>query len=374
MDHHDWMTAGALAERYVLRARVGAGRATTVYAAEDTRLQRPVAVKLFHDLPDEDGLTLFAAEAQVLAGLSHPALVTVYDVNLDAARPYMVMRLIDGGPLSGRIHQDGLRPTAVARLGAQLAEVLAYVHERGVVHGDVDATNVLVDEQGDGHLTGFGTDRGLGKPSGDIHALGMTLAECLPFDLGGEWRVVLTAMTDRDPDARPDAVRCAELLRNIAAGDTAAFPLPRVEPDPAELETARVEPAPKRIRPAYAGLTGMGLAVSALAVVMATGGTDTPGRPTGEQPRVEQPAEGTHAKPPAQTYPVPPDRQAVETSRPPTRDTSRATSTPPPSDPSPSGGNGENDNPGPGNGTGEGNGNGKGKDKGLLGDLLDGLG
>jgi serine/threonine protein kinase len=302
MDFEDWTTAGALGDRYVLRARVGSGRTATVYAADDVRLQRRVAVKLFHGLPDEDGLTRFAAEARTLAGLSHPGLLTVYDVCLDPYRPYLVMRLVVGSPLAQRLHRGGLEPGAVALLGAGLAEVLAYVHERGVVHGDIEAGNVIVDPQGGGYLTGFGIDRGLGKPSGDVYQLGMTLAECLPFDLGPEWRAVLSAMTNRDPDARPDATRSAELLRNVAAGETAALGMPVVElpppdPYPPEPPTVRVTPATKRIRPAYAGVAGLGLAATLLAVVVAAT-TGSPGQSIGEQgPRHTQIGTPTSAAP-----------------------------------------------------------------------------
>lgn len=397
MDHQDWTSTGALGDRYVLRARVGSGRTTTVYTADDVRLERRVAVKLFHSYPDEYGMAVFATEARVLAGLSHPGLVTVYDVNLDVDRPYLVMRLIDGASLDTRVERDGLEPAKVARLGAQLAEVLAYVHERGVVHGDLDAGDVLIDAQGDGHLTGFGTDRGLGRPADDVHALGLTLAECLPFEpaeLGGEWAVVLGAMTDRDPGARPDAACSAEMLRNIASGDTDSFPLPRLAPttddeladsvdsadplDDPDDEPVLVAPRPaaRRKRPAYAGLAGMGLAMAALAVLVATAGGD-PQQPAEQQrkpaPQAEQPEE-TGPRPPGQTYPTPaPARQgkppASKTADKPDRDPS---SSRPPSSTTPPDGDGEQDGGGPGNGNGNGNGN--GDDKGLLGRIIDGLG
>jgi eukaryotic-like serine/threonine-protein kinase len=426
MGYVDRTTKETLGGRYVLQARVGSGRTTTVFAAEDVLLERSVAVKLFQDLPDDDGLARFAAETQVLAGLSHPGLVTVYDVNLDDERPYMVMRLIDGNTLSDRmygdVHRDPLAPPAIARLGAQLAEVLAYVHERGVVHGDLDARNVLVDERDNGNLTGFGVNRGLGRPSGDVYALGMMLAGCLPPDLGPEWTAVLGAMTDSEPDQRPDAVRCGELLRNVESGSTSEFALPLFkaglpagaaatpvrgrdldpdfesgiapdsdtdydddyEPDyepayePAyepERESAVAERSGKRVvlpakhkqrmRPvAYTGLAVMGLAVAALAVVLATVTTGVPGQQTGEQPRVEQPSEGTHIQPPGQSYPQGPQERG-EASDPEQRKPARAangtetsppssTTSPPPAT-SPPGDDGQG---GSGNGNGQGNGNG----------------
>jgi serine/threonine protein kinase len=394
--HEDWTTAEALGDRYVLRTRVGSGRTTTVYAADDVRLQRPVALKLFHDFADDEAFARFATEARVLGGLSHPGLVTVYDANLEAVRPYLVMRLVDGEPLGTRVQHAGIAPPAVAQLGAQLADVLDYVHQRGVVHGDLDASDVLVDAQGDGHLTGFGADQRL-RPSGDIHALGMMLADFVPADIGPEWHAVLSAMTDGDPDRRPDAQRCGELLRNIASGDTNAFPLPTFDdgsqpvfdderaaddPDePVEAVAGSVPEPRKRMRPAYTGFAGMGLAVTALAIVVATVNTGTTREPAGEEqqnaPAEQQPG-GSQVNPPAQTYPrgspEEPGRRAqekpaepVKRPKPPTSSSSSTTTTPPP----PSQGDEPGDGPGNGNGGGNGNGRGNG---GLLGSILGGLG
>jgi serine/threonine protein kinase len=414
MDYEDWTARDTLGGRYVLQAQVGTGRTTTVFAADDLRLERRVAVKLFHDVPDYDGLARFSAETQVLAGLSHPGLVTVYDVNLDDDRPYMVMRLIDGGTLSDEVSVEPLDPPEVARLGAQLADVLAYVHERGVVHGDIDARNVLVDAQGSGNLTGFGVNLGLGRPSGDIYALGMMLAGCLPYGLGPEWQAVLGAMTNESPDERPDAVRCGEVLRNIESGSTSEFLLPlfdtnRASADEPDYEPYDAENEPdgeeeadrpvrrvvlsgtakhkQRMRPvAYTGLAGMGLAVAALAVVLATVGNGSSEQPSGEQrqPSVEKPTEGTHIQPPGQSYPggPPEDQQrgeARDSGPKPPRRAGRTSTAPPSSTTAPP--TSPSDNPpgdeGPGNGNGN-NGNGNDDNNGQrhrsLLDILLGIG
>lgn len=383
MDYTDWTTTGALGDRYVLRAEIGSGRTTTVYAAEDVRLEREVAVKIFRGLPSGDAMARFAAEAQVLGGLSHAGLVTVYDVGLAADPPYMVMRLIDGGPLSERIDED-LEPKAVARLGAQLADTLAYVHERGVVHGDIDESNVLIDAKGRGHLTGFGADSGFTRPPDDIYALGMMLSAGLPDGLGPEWHVVLSAMTDPEPEGRPDAVRCGELFRNIASGETADIPLLDdvldVEAPPPVEEASPVKA--KKLTPAYAGLAGVGLAAAAVAVVL-TSGSGPPGAPAGEQrqpPADQQENEPALPKVPGQTYPDQPvQRDADKEEPPPTsgpRNTNEvSTRTPSPEDQNGDEDGGQDGDEGPGNGNGSGNGNGNGNDDdgGLLGGIFGGL-
>jgi serine/threonine protein kinase len=354
-----------------------------VYVADDVRLERQVAVKLLRPEPDEEGFARFATEARVLGGLSHPGLVTVYDVNLQADRPYMVMRLVDGGPLSTHAGHEDLEPVAVAQLGAQLADVLAYVHERGVVHGDLDAANVLIDAQGTGHLTGFGADRGLGRPSGDIYALGMTLAEHLPFDLGPEWRMVLSIMTDHDPDARPDAARCGELLRNVASGVTNEFPLPDLaaEPEAAEPAAAGNSARTKRKRPAYTGLAGIGLAATALAVAVATTlNSGTEREPAGERQQNPPPAEqqqpdDTGANPPAQTYPRGTTPEQARKEPPKRSEPPGSTTTTPPRTTSPPPDDGyDDDNGGPGNGNGNGNGRDDDRARGGLIGIIIGLG
>jgi serine/threonine protein kinase len=286
----------------------------------------------------------------------------------------------------------------VAHLGAQLADVLAYVHERGVVHGDIDARNVLVDAQGNGHLTGFGVDRGLGRPSGDVYALGMMLAGCLPYGLGPEWQAVLEYMTDENPDERPDAIRSGELLRNIESGSTSEFPLPIFATDDESYDESydeqyeaydeqddeppaeRIAPPKPRMRPvAYTGLAGMGLAVTALAVVLATA-TGSPDQSTGEQrqPQVEQPSDGTHIQPPGQSYPQGPPEERGEARAPaqkPSRKADKTTTSPPSSStttspttslPPQDGQDGED----PGNGNGNANGH---RHRSLL-DILLGIG
>jgi eukaryotic-like serine/threonine-protein kinase len=376
MDYPDWTTTGALGDRYVLRAEIGSGRTTTVYSAEDVRLEREVAVKIFHGLPSGDAMARFAAEAQVLGGLSHAGLVTVYDVGLAADPPYMVMRLIDGGPLSERMDEE-LEPRAVARLGAQLSDTLAYVHERGVVHGDIDESNVLIDAKGRGHLTGFGADSGFTRPFGDIYALGMMLSACLPDGLGPEWQVVFSAMTDPDPEERPDAVRCGELFRNLASGETADIPLLAdeidVEAPPAEVAAPAAKP--KKVAPAFAGLAGIGLAAAAVAVVLTTG-SGPPGAPAEDQRQpVDQPEdEPALPKVPGQTYPDQPAQREVSQQPPTSRESNKnevSTRTPSPSDEN--GGQDDEDGPGNGNGNGQGNGNGNDDDGGLLGGILGGL-
>jgi eukaryotic-like serine/threonine-protein kinase len=151
-----------LGDRYRLGALLGRGSAGRVFEAVDVVLGRPVAVKLYQSSDNTVGRYRFAAEARLLAGLSHPGLVTVYDVCVDAEEPYLVMRLVKGPTLRKLLDRGPFEPPAVARIGAQLTDALAYVHAHDVVHRDIKPSNVLVDASGACHLTDFGLARALG--------------------------------------------------------------------------------------------------------------------------------------------------------------------------------------------------------------------
>ncbi|GAT71997.1 Serine/threonine protein kinase [Microbacterium sp. HM58-2] len=132
--------------RYRLITCIGRGGAASVYEAEDTLLERTVAVKLFRS----ESETRFPAgqantEKALLAPLSHPALVTLFDAKVDPGPVrYLVMEYVDGPTLAAQLTYGALPSDAVARIGRDLAEGLAVVHRAGIVHCDVKPSNVLL--------------------------------------------------------------------------------------------------------------------------------------------------------------------------------------------------------------------------------------
>ena len=131
-----------------------------VLVAHDTVLDRRVAIKLLRDAPDSEvARARFVSEARILAGLSHPGLVTVLDAGISGEQPYLVMELLPGGTAADLIDRGAQPVDRVAELGAQVAAALVPVHAAGVVHRDVKPSNILLDAGGRARLADFGIAR-----------------------------------------------------------------------------------------------------------------------------------------------------------------------------------------------------------------------
>ncbi len=274
-----------LGGRYRLEGLVGRGGSAEVWSAEDEALGRRVAIKLVTTAGGEDAGRV-GSEARLLARLSAPGLVPVYDAGTDDhGRPYVVMELVLGETLADAVARGPVSSDRTASIGRVLAEALAYVHGEGLVHRDVKPANVLLGKDGRVRLTDFGIARlvdaakvtatGLTVgtasylspeqvtgshvgPLSDVYSLGLVLLECLkgsreypgnavevavarlsrqpvvPPGLPAGWPGLLEAMTAREPGPRPTAHEAAQELARIAAGRealTVRVPLP---PPPVE--------------------------------------------------------------------------------------------------------------------------------------------
>src|SRR3954463_5249270 len=153
-----------LSDRYRLEARIGAGGMSTVYRAQDTVLERPVAIKLMNreGAADSAQLERFKREARAVAQLSHPHIVTVIDYGEDENRPYIVLEYVGGETLKQRIRRCGRLPVAEAGgYAVEIARALGCAHAHHIVHRDVKPQNVLIDEEGTAKVTDFGIARTL---------------------------------------------------------------------------------------------------------------------------------------------------------------------------------------------------------------------
>ncbi len=149
---------------YEVEAPLGSGGMGEVYRARDVRLGRTVALKL---LParlaaDADALSRFEQEARAASALSHPNVVTVFDVGQDGDRPWLAMELVPGDSLRHLLRRGPLPLRQALDLACQLADALAAAHARGIVHRDLKPENLMVGD--DGHLKVL--DFGIAKLAG----------------------------------------------------------------------------------------------------------------------------------------------------------------------------------------------------------------
>ncbi len=142
---------------YHILGELGRGGAGTVYLARQDSLNRRVALKVV-STRDPDLSARLLGEAQLLGELRHPNIIAVYDTGLIDGRPWYSMTYCGGGTLAQVLQRDGaLTPGQVVGLVSPLADALATLHERGVVHRDVKPGNVLFDDNGTPYLGDFGT-------------------------------------------------------------------------------------------------------------------------------------------------------------------------------------------------------------------------
>lgn len=158
---------------YQIERQIGVGGMATVYLAIQTSLEREVALKVMTPalVADPNFSRRFLQEARTLASLSHPNIVSVYDVGVTNDQlHYFSMQLLPGGDLAQRIKAGPIGSAAAARLLAGVARALGFAHLRGFVHRDVSPANILFDAAGNPVLTDFGIARALTSVSRLTHA------------------------------------------------------------------------------------------------------------------------------------------------------------------------------------------------------------
>lgn len=148
--------------RYLVQAKIGSGGTSTVYRGLDTRLDRPVALKVMDSryAGDQQFLHRFQLEARTVARLKNPGLVAVYDQGQDGRHPFLVMELVEGGTLRELLAERGpMPPHAVAAVLRPVLGGLAAAHRAGLVHRDVKPENVLISDDGEVKIADFGLVR-----------------------------------------------------------------------------------------------------------------------------------------------------------------------------------------------------------------------
>jgi tRNA A-37 threonylcarbamoyl transferase component Bud32 len=255
--------AGRLvAGRYRLSRPIGRGAMGIVWRGRDELLDRDVAVKevqitsLAMPADAEIIYQRTLREARTAARLSHPGVVTVFDVVEENSSPWIVMELVQARSLDQVIAEDGpLPPLEAAQIGEGLLSALATAHASGVLHRDVKPSNVLITDDGRAVLTDFGIatfegDPGLtqvgmvvgtpgftapervrGKPASpasDLWSLGATLYAAVegrgPFDRPGGSLVIMDGVVSEDAPRAPSAGPLAPVIEALLRGNPAARP------------------------------------------------------------------------------------------------------------------------------------------------------
>jgi len=307
--------------RYRVTKTLGAGAMGEVYEATDDVLGREVAIKT---LRSANGVTArfiddrFRNEARAIAQFSHPGVVQVFDIDLSAEPPYLVMEKVSGPSLAQRIEKGALPPAEIAPLGIQIARALAAAHAAGVVHRDVKPSNILGAGAGwkladfgvahvpDSSLTMTGQFvgspayaapealvKGVSAPAGDVYGLGATLYEAA----AGTWPrkeaqgAILAPVPPLlslapnvpphvahaidhavaiDAAQRPSANELADLLAGVSHSQANV----RAQSEPSHT------PAPRALRWQPWALAGAIVVVIIIAIAMRGGGSSGKGTPT----------------------------------------------------------------------------------------------
>lgn len=328
---HAQRTEELLDGRYRLRGRVGSGGMADVFEAEDSVLERTVAIKLIRRDDGRAGSADRAhTEKALLAGLNHPSVVGLYDAHLDPGSPqYLVMEFVDGPTLAQRLTRGLLTTAELAPVAADLAEALRAVHAAGVIHRDVKPSNVLLAQppEADGRwrakLADFGiactadTSRArtgvvLGtssymapeqlrdlplEPSADIYALGLVLLECLTgvsgYPLGTDmeaarrrltvppeiprtvppgWARLISRMTQTDAASRPSASEVFDAVRSMSSTHSPDAgddrPTSPLPAEPADDPVRGLDARPRGRRRTYGAIAAAATAFGILAAII----------------------------------------------------------------------------------------------------------
>src|SRR5262245_55835762 len=175
---------------YRIEAVLGRGGVSVVYLAEDQRLKRKVALKLLAPAlaQDERFRERFLSESELAASLDHANVIPVYEAGEADGQLFIAMRYVEGSDLKALL-RDGPLPQALAlTLVEQVGAALDAAHERGLVHGDVKPSNVLIDGRGHAYLADFGLTKRLTDESsseGEAQLMG-TIDYVAPEQIRGD--------------------------------------------------------------------------------------------------------------------------------------------------------------------------------------------
>ena len=220
------MNSGDTIGHYKVIEPLGKGGMGEVFAAEDTRLNRRVALKILPRLfaSDPEYRERFQHEARAIAALNHPGIVTIHSVEEDGGRLFLTMELVDGGPLSEAIPKGGLPLEKLLRIGIEVADAMAAAQQRGITHRDLKPGNIMITPAGRAKVLDFGLakvhDATIAGKANDVTRMSAS------SDITGEGKIVGTVAymspeqaEGKAVDPRSDIFSLGVVLHEMATGD-----------------------------------------------------------------------------------------------------------------------------------------------------------
>jgi eukaryotic-like serine/threonine-protein kinase len=231
---------GTTISHYRITGKLGIGGMGIVYEGEDLRLARPVALKFLPEelAGDAEASRRFEREARTIAGLNHPNICTVYEIDEHEGSAFIVMERVEGANLKHHMARQALATPEVIDIALQITQALEAAHAAGIVHRDIKPGNIIVSSTGQVKVLDFGLARRFLTPDSGEQVLGGSTVIGRPQGTAN-YMAPERILQDMPPDPRSDLFSLGVVIYEMATGR-----LPFAGASPSETVTNIVEKDP----------------------------------------------------------------------------------------------------------------------------------